>query len=180
MEGSSKLTEETKIQETKLSEISIIFGKPDHADILAEFNYKMGVETEDKHIDTALVSKAIHKLLSSQDESGDQRALGFYLVAVNLELTPIGCMMLTLEANPTVGGLVYMIQSVFVEKEYRKQGVFRKLFERAKQLGEQDPECRCLRLYVETENEVAQKVYQNMGMGEVDYSFMEKDFVFKH
>ena len=140
----------------------------------------MGYETEGKEIDTELVSKAIHRLLSSQSDEDDQRPYGIYLVAVTPDQTPIGCMMLTYEINPTVGGLVYMIQSVFVEKEFRRQGVYRKLFNKAKEIAQEDKHCKCLRLYVETENEVAQQVYQKMGMSQVDFSFMEKDFVFTH
>ena len=125
------------------------------------------------------VSKAIYRLLSEELDEG-QKPYGFYLVAVTEDQTPVGCMMLTYEINPSIGGLCMMIQSVFVEKEYRKEGIFRMLFEKAKEIAKADKSCKCLRLYVETENEVAQKVYQKMGMNQVDFSFMEKDFVFPH
>mmetsp|Transcript_2168 Transcript_2168/g.2486 ORF Transcript_2168/g.2486 Transcript_2168/m.2486 type:complete len:183 (+) Transcript_2168:1-549(+) len=174
-----KPTEEVK-QLTKADNIDIIIAKPDHSDILAEFNYKMAYETEDIKIDAALVSKAIHRLVSDSSDEEGHKPYGFYLVAINAELAPIGCMLVTNEINPTLGGLNYMIQSVFVEKEYRKCGVFRKLFNKTKEIAENDKDCKCLRLYVETENTVAQAVYKKMGMDHVDFSFMEKDFIFNH
>ena len=86
--------------------------------------------------------------------------------------------MVTYEMNFPLGGLVYMIQSVFVEKEHRGKGVFRALYQKTFEMGTTDPMCRALRLYVETENEVAQKVYQKMGMNAVDFSFDERDYYF--
>ena len=56
--------------------------------------------------------------------------------------------------------------------------MFRALYERTFEKGTTDPMCRALRLYVETENEVAQKVYQKMGMHVADFTFDERDFYF--
>ncbi|CAI2382017.1 unnamed protein product [Moneuplotes crassus] len=164
----------------KVQGIDIIFGRPEHSEILATFNAKMALETENITLDVKLTTEAIHRLLSDQPDSDSERPYGFYLVAVTDDQTPVGCMMLTYEVNPTVGGLIYMIQSVFVEKDFRKMGIFRKIFQKAQQIAHEDPQCKGLRLYVELENKVAQKVYQNMGMSEVEYKFMEKDFVFSH
>ena len=150
----------------------------DKADILADFNYKIGFETENKEMDVKPISTAISRLISS--ETTECRPFGFYLMAVAADDTPAGWMLLTYEINPTLGGLNYMIQSVYVEKQFRKQGWFRALYQKATELANQDKDCKCLRLYVEHENETAIAVYTKMGMDKIDFSINENDYVFEH
>ena len=74
-----------------------------------------------------------------------------------------------------------MIQSVYVEKEYRKKGVFRALYETVIENAKKDPMTKGVRLYVEHNNETAMAVYEKLGMGKMDsWNFDEKDFIFQH
>ena len=89
--------------------------------------------------------------------------------------------MITYEMSLALGGVIYWIQSVFVVQEARKKGVFRKLYNRALEIAKQDTRAKCMRLYVELENTVAQTVYEHMGMDKFDtYEFNEVDEVFSH
>lgn len=54
------------------------------------------------------------------------------------------------------------------------------IFNKAQEIAKADLHCKCLRLSIETENIVAQKVYEKMGMNMADFSFMEKDFILTH
>ena len=74
-----------------------------------------------------------------------------------------------------------MIQSVYVEKEYRKKGVFRALYNTVFENAKKDPITKGVRLYVEKDNETAMAVYEKLGMGKMDtWAFDEKDFIFQH
>ncbi|CAI2382708.1 unnamed protein product [Moneuplotes crassus] len=165
----------TSVKEDAASDIEVIFGKPEHSEVLADFSAKMAFETEDKTIDTKPIAQAFQRFLSFEPSKEGERALGFYLVAVTSSGVCVGSMMITYECNPVIGGLIYMIHNVYVEKEYRKLGVFKKIYNKAKQLAEEDPNCKCMRLFVELENELAMKVYTRMGMARIDNTVMEKD-----
>ena len=77
---------------------------------------------------------------------------------------PIGMLMVTHEMSAKLGGIINWIQSVYVFAEYRKKGVFRQLYNHVYETSKADPLVKCVRLYVETENETAMKVYEKMGM----------------
>lgn len=70
---------------------------------------------------------------------------------------------------------------MYVIEEARKQGVFRSLYNHICQIAKANPDVKCVRLYVETENEQAMKVYEALGMKCLtEYNFDEIDFVFEH
>ena len=69
---------------------------------------------------------------------------------------PIATTMLTYEMSAAVGGMIYFIQSVYVNSEVRKKGVFRALYNGIVEKARLDPICKCVRLYVELENHTAQ------------------------
>jgi ribosomal protein S18 acetylase RimI-like enzyme len=51
--------------------------------------------------------------------------------------------------------------------------VFRALFARIRELGEQDPECCGIRLYMEHDNETARRSYLSLGFSESGYEVLE-------
>ena len=74
-----------------------------------------------------------------------------------------------------------MIQSVFVDHKYRKNGVFRALFSKVIEQAKADPLNKEVRLYVEKENDTAISVYEKLGMGRMDgWNFDEMDLVLPH
>jgi ribosomal protein S18 acetylase RimI-like enzyme len=66
------------------------------------------------------------------------------------------------------------LQSVYVHADFRRQGVFRALFERLRSEAEADPAVVGLRLYVEEENTHAHETYRNLGLSEGGYFVMQK------
>ena len=65
--------------------------------------------------------------------------------------------------------------------EARKKGVFRSLYSKIVEDAKLEEEVKCVRLYVETENQQAITVYEKLGMTRMDtYDFDEIDFVFSH
>ena len=149
----------------------------DDVDDLLEFACRLAYDTEDKTLDRAIVRPAIVRVMENPK-------LGCYLVAWDEndpEKKSIGTTMLTYEVSVALGGIIHWIQSVFVNPEARRKGVFRKLYSYVVERARGEEEVKCVRLYVELENENAQKVYERLGMGKMDtYDFNEMDYVFAH
>ena len=84
----------------------------------------MAKETEDKDLDLDTVSKGVAYLF-------DRPKYGKYFMAdveVDGVKKTVGTTGINFEMQPRVGGLVYMIESVFVYETYRRNGIFRRLY----------------------------------------------------
>ena len=88
--------------------------------------------------------------------------------------------MIHFEMNLSLGGLVHWINSVYVHPEHRQQGVFRLMYDYVVGVAKADKLAKCVRLYVDLENKVAQKAYKAMGMYNIEdnYDFFELDLCF--
>ena len=65
----------------------------------------------------------------------------------------VGTTLLTiLDMNVALGGLIYMINSVYVAPEARRKGIFRALYNSVVEAARADPLAKCVRLYVEHDN----------------------------
>lgn len=137
--------------------------------IIAEFNRAMALETEHLELDASRVQRGVDVLLAD-------RAKGLYLVA-EMAGKVIGQAMITYEWSDWRNGTFWWIQSVYVEPGHRRRGVFRALYEKILSMGEADAGVCGIRLYVESENVRAQKVYHGLGMKETPYRMFEIDFV---
>ena len=82
--------------------------------------------------------------------------------------------MITTEWSDWRNGLFWWVQSVYVRPSYRRQGLYRELYARVKELAEQEPSVCGYRLYVERGNEAAQKAYESLGMHETEYKMYEE------
>jgi len=83
---------------------------------LVDFQLKMALETEDLVLDKTVLEKGMTSVL-------DDPSKARYFVARKGELLA-GMLMITLEWSDWRNGWVWWIQSVYVDKEYRKEGVF--------------------------------------------------------
>ena len=133
--------------------------------ILADFQQKMALETEDLTLDDSVLHKGITALF-------DDTSKGIYFVARE-DGQVIACLMLTYEWSDWRNGTVLWIQSVYVLPEYRGNGVFRGLYDHVKSMVADDPSVRGIRLYVEKDNKTAQQVYAAMGMDGEHYQLFE-------
>jgi ribosomal protein S18 acetylase RimI-like enzyme len=103
----------------------------------------------------------------------DNPQMGFYLV-VELDNGIQASLMVTTEWSDWRNGLFWWIQSVYVRPQYRRQGLYRELYARVKELAEQEPAVCGFRLYVERENDAAQQTYRSLGMTETEYRIFEE------
>ena len=147
-------------------ELSIRRGAMDDADTIASFNAAMAFETEGKELIPEVIGAGVRRLIETP-------SLGFYLVAEHAgEL--IACLMITNEWSDWRNGLFWWIQSVYVKKEFRRQGVYRRMYEHVRSLAQGDASVCGFRLYVEKDNENAHATYTSLGMKETDYLLYEE------
>jgi len=86
----------------------------------------------------------------------------------------LGQISTTTEWSDWRNGWFWWIQSVYVCKEARRQGVFRALYNHVYQAACADPGVVGLRLYVEKENHVAKWTYLQLGMEEEGYVVLHR------
>jgi ribosomal protein S18 acetylase RimI-like enzyme len=136
------------------------------ADTIARFNAQMASETEGKELIEDVIGAGVRKLLATP-------ALGFYLVSEH-ESRVVACLMITNEWSDWRNGLFWWIQSVYVEKDFRRQGVYRRMYEHVREMAKADGGVCGFRLYVEKDNETAHATYTSLGMKETDYLIYEE------
>jgi ribosomal protein S18 acetylase RimI-like enzyme len=139
---------------------------PKDWEVIAHFNTAMAMETEKKELPFEIISVGVKTVFHRPE-------YGFYAVA-EMEKNIVGCLMVTSEWSDWRNGVFWWIQSVYVKPEFRKQGVYRSLYEFVKNAAKTNSEVCGFRLYVEKENHRAQKTYRALGMEETAYRLYEE------
>ena len=138
---------------------------------LMEFNLAMARETESKDLAVDVLTAGVEYLLRNPRH-------GFYVVAEHDKAERrgevIGSLMVTYEWSDWRNGVFWWIQSVYVKPEFRRQGVYKRLYEFVKALAANEAGVRGFRLYVEKENHPAQQTYKRLGMTETHYKMLEE------
>ncbi|MCK9451354.1 MAG: GNAT family N-acetyltransferase [Bacteroidales bacterium] len=139
-------------------------------EVIASFQEEMALETEGLRLDAVQIRAGIVAVF--QDKSK-----GRYFVAEN-DGEIIASLLITFEWSDWRNAWVYWIQSVFVKKSFRRQGVYRKMYAHIKALALADKSVGGIRLYVDKTNTNAQKTYSQLGMNGAHYQVFEwmKDF----
>lgn len=133
---------------------------------LVKFNQLMAWETEQKRLDTNVLTQGVNALIIDRNK-------GFYLVAEQAEQV-VGSLMVTTEWSDWRNGTFWWVQSVYIAPEYRRQGIYAKLYAQVKSLAENSQDVCGFRLYVEKDNLIAQKTYESLGMQESHYLMYEE------
>lgn len=134
---------------------------------IAQWNLAMAWETEQKALDPTVLERGVTAVF-------DEPRRGFYLLAER-DGVPVGCLLVTYEWSDWRAGDFWWIQSVYVVESARREGVFQRLYDDAQQRAKQAGAVG-LRLYVETENERAQRTYAGLGMERCHYFMYEAEF----
>jgi ribosomal protein S18 acetylase RimI-like enzyme len=134
--------------------------------VIAAFQLEMAKETEGIELDKVIVS---HGVLAVFNDS----AKGAYYVAED-DGEVVGSLLTTYEWSDWRNGQVIWIQSVFVKKEHRNKGIYKRMYAyiKARVTCEGSP-YRGIRLYVDKTNSAAIQVYQNLGMDNHHYETFE-------
>lgn len=150
-------------------EVRIRLGEEIDIVALVSFNQAMARETEAKELDVSVLTAGVENLLENKRH-------GFYVVAEAIEESsrqPVGSLMVTYEWSDWRNGLFWWIQSVYIKPEFRRRGIYRRLYEFVKELATAQDVCG-FRLYVEKENRIAQRTYEQLGMSESHYAMYEE------
>ncbi len=139
----------------------------DDVTALVAFNQAMALETESKELDMDVLHNGVQAVLAD-------RGKGFYVVAAEGDRIVAG-LLVTFEWSDWRNGWFWWIQSVYVVPEERGKGIYGGLYEHVKRLALEQGNVCGFRLYVEKENERAQKVYEKLGMEETYYLMYEEE-----
>lgn len=133
--------------------------------VIADYQIKMALETENMKLDPATVEIGVSAIF-------DDPAKGKYWLA-ELNGNVIGCLLTIPEWSDWRNGTVLWIHSVYVHPDHRQNGVYRSLYGHLKKMVQESKEFRGLRLYVDKTNMRAQKVYEALGMSGEHYHLYE-------
>lgn len=147
------------------SEIIVRHATMSDAQVIADYNVAMALETERLALDPPTVLAGVRAVL-------DQPSRGTYFVAERNRQV-VGQLMVTHEWSDWRNRDMWWIQSVYVAPGFRRMGIFRRLFEHAEQAAVAAG-AGVLRLYVEKDNVNAQATYRRLGMSLTGYLVMEK------
>ena len=148
--------------------VSIRRATVDDVAIIAQFNLALARETEDRVLDSARVQAGVAALLADEQK-------GRYWVAISDDRV-VGQIMITTEWSDWRNGTMWWIQSVYVDADHRRRGIFSALHRHVESLARSDSQCIGIRLYVEHENARAQKTYVSLDFRKPGYEVMEIDF----
>jgi predicted ABC-type ATPase/ribosomal protein S18 acetylase RimI-like enzyme len=147
-------------------QLNIRHAGPGDAPVIVDFNRWLAEESEGKTLDAETLEPGVAAVLAD-------RRKGLYFLA-EADGRPVGQVGVTFEWSDWRNGWFWWIQSVYVRKEARRQGVFRALYGHVEEMARRDPEVIGLRLYVEQGNEAAQKTYLGLGLARTGYFVLEK------
>ena len=136
------------------------------AESLVDFNQKMALETEGKHLDEAVLSSGVAAVFADPGK-------GFYVVAEDGG-SIVGGLLVTFEWSDWRNKWFWWIQSVYIVPEARGKGIYSRLYAFVKDEAAKKGNVCGFRLYVERDNAHAQKVYEKLGMRNSIYFMYEE------
>jgi len=149
-------------------ELSVRIGEDKDVGALVKFNVALAWESEQKKLSSPVVTKGVQTLLRNPQH-------GFYVVA-EMANEVVGSLMVSFEWSDWRCGIFWWIQSVYVRPEFRRRGIFRRLYEFAREKAASEKNVCGFRLYVERSNHTAQNTYESVGMKETSYNVREALF----
>jgi GNAT superfamily N-acetyltransferase len=149
--------------------IIIRTAEPNDVPFLVDCNAAMALETEHKTLDRDVLTRGTQAVF-------DDPRRGFYLIA-ECDGVRAGCLLITHEWSDWRNGDWWWFQSVYVTPAARRGGVFRALYAEVERRARAAPNVVGLRLYVERDNERAQRTYASLGMEEEPYKMLRRGFI---
>ena len=135
-------------------------------DTIVQFHAEMAMESEGCVLDKEKVIKGVTAAMLDDSK-------GIYWVA-KYEGRTIGSLMITREWSDWNNEWYWWIRSVYVTPAYRKQGVYKAMYQKVKDAAKENNVSQ-IRLYADKTNLSAQKAYQSLGMHVSHYLMFEED-----
>lgn len=146
-------------------ELIITKGQTEDIEVIAQFQVDMAMESEGTLLDIETVTKGVTAAINDGNK-------GCYYIA-RVDGEAVGSLMLTREWSDWNNGWYWWIQSVYVAPEYRRQGIYKSMYQAVCEDAMQQNVAQ-VRLYVDKTNIRGQKVYASLGMQESHYLIYEK------
>lgn len=143
----------------------ITVGTNNDINAIAAFQVAMAMESEGTTLDLERVTRGVTMAMADE-------AKGKYIVA-RIDGKAVGSLMLTREWSDWNCQWYWWIQSVYVEPQHRKKGVYKAMYSKVKQMAQAENVSQ-VRLYVDKTNTSAQQAYQRLGMDETHYLMYEE------
>ena len=140
---------------------------PQDVDSLVKFNQAMALETEGKDLDDDVLRRGVEAVFTDEKK-------GFYVVAGDGEMI-LGALMITYEWSDWRDAWFWWIQSVYILPEARGRKIYRQLYDFVKAKAADAGTICGFRLYVESDNHNAQRVYEKVGMKASQYLMFEEN-----
>jgi GNAT superfamily N-acetyltransferase len=135
--------------------------------IVAEFNRRLALETEQKQLDPEVLDAGVASALSNPE------LLCYWVAESGSPRLVVGQAAISHEWSDWRNGWIWWLQSVFVAESHRGRGVFRAIYQHIRGEARALPDVIGIRLYVEDSNEPAQHTYRAMGMKPGGYSLYQ-------
>lgn len=132
---------------------------------IVEFQVAMAKETENLSLHPRTVLKGVKTVFSHPE-------IGYYLIAI-IEDKVVACTLILFEWSDWRAKTVLWIHSLYVLPKFRKQGIFKALYNHLKGLVDNSDEFAGIRLYVDKNNTNAQNKYIAAGMRSDHYNLFE-------
>ena len=145
-----------KIREAVKSDITTI----------AKNNQALAYETENTNLNLDIITSGVSNALNRED-------CHYFVAEINKMV--VGQTLITYEWSDWRNGVIWWMQSVFVLFNFRKQGIYKKLFNHIENLARNNPKVKALRLYVVKNNQSGIKTYEALGMKDSGYIVYEKE-----
>ena len=149
-----------------ISDIKIREASINDIPILVQNNQALARETENIQLHSEILLDGVSNALKRED-------CHYFVAELNGEV--VGQTMITYEWSDWRNGVMYWIQSVYVQPEHRKKGVFRSLYKHIEHLAENHSNVKALRLYVMGNNLSGKNTYKTLGMKDSGYIVYEKE-----
>ena len=150
------MTSELKIRKATINDIPILVNN----------NQALARETENIQLHGETLLTGVSNSLKRED-------CHYFVAELNGEV--VGQTMITNEWRDWRNGVMWWIQSVYVQPEHRKKGVFRSLFMHIENLAKNHYDVKALRLYVMGSNQPGKNTYKTLGMNDSGYIVYEKE-----
>jgi ribosomal protein S18 acetylase RimI-like enzyme len=149
---------------SKISNLKIKQAKIQDALWIAQAQVNMARETEDFELNLDTVSRGVEHIFANPSIGG------YYAAYMDDKI--IACLLTLLEWSDWRAKNVAWVHSLYVEPEYRNQGIFKSMHEYLVQEFQQAGFAG-IRLYVDKTNTLAQKAYEKVGYNGQHYRLFE-------
>ncbi|MEX5218242.1 MAG: GNAT family N-acetyltransferase [Nitrospira sp.] len=153
-------------------DIVIREARREDADILIRFSAAMAWETEQRELDRDRLRQGTLAVFDRADRGT------FYVAEHRPDHAVIGQCLITYEWSDWRNAQFWWIQSVYVDTQWRRRGVYRRLHDSIRKRAQTTPGVCGIRLYVEQNNTTAQDAYRRAGLRRSGYLIFEEDFVY--